>query len=155
MTKKLMILVAVVAAAFCVWAATETVGGYTWTTGGTPTIWALWTKTSACVELPPAVACRVASAAPSASAAPETAPQSAVPAGIYSGVLADGTGAFWLVLDEAEKDESRTAYLYVASEDGSLTAECTVDESGAFLILTTEDGETFVDDLTAGVGCWL
>ena len=126
-----------------------------WTTGGTPTIWALWTKTSACVELPPAVACRVASAAPSASAAPETAPQSAVPAGIYSGVLADGTGAFWLMLDEAEKDEPRTAYLYVASEDGSLTAECTVDESGAFLILTTEDGETFVDDLTAGVGCWL
>ena len=126
-----------------------------WTTGGTPTIWALWTKTSACVELPPAVACRAAFAAPSASAAPETAPQSAVSAGIYSGVLADGSGAFWLMLDEAEKDAPRTAYIYIASEDGALTAECTVDESGAFLILTTEDGETFVDDLTAGVGCWL
>ena len=31
MTKKLMILLAAVAAAFGAWAATETVGGYTWT----------------------------------------------------------------------------------------------------------------------------
>ena len=121
-----------------------------WTTGGTPTIWALWTKTSACVELPPAVARRAASAAPSASAAPETAPQSAVSAGIYSGVLVDGTGAFWLMLDEAEKVAPRTAYLYVASEVGSMTAECTVDESGAFLILTTEDGEAFAVDIVEG-----
>ncbi len=82
-----------------------------WTTGGTPTIWALWTKTLACVELPPAVARRAATVA---VAAPETASQFAIPAGIYSGVLADGTGAFWLVLDEAEKDAPRTAFLYVA-----------------------------------------
>ena len=31
MTKKLMMLVVAVAAAFGVWAETETVGGYTWT----------------------------------------------------------------------------------------------------------------------------
>ena len=31
MTKKLMMFVAVVAAAFGAWAATETTGGYTWT----------------------------------------------------------------------------------------------------------------------------
>ena len=31
MTKKLMMMVAAVAAAACAWAATETVGGYTWT----------------------------------------------------------------------------------------------------------------------------
>ncbi len=120
-----------------------------WTTGGTPTIWALWNKTGSNVVLPVA-------ATTSAAATPVVAESAGpIPAGLYSGVLADGTGAFWLMLDEAEKDAPRTAYLYVASEDGSLTAECTVDESGAFLILTTEDGETFVDDLTAGVGCWL
>ena len=120
-----------------------------WSTGGTPTIWALWTKTSACVELPPAVALRVASAAP--TAAPETAPQSAVSAGIYSGVLADGSGAFWLMLDEPEKDEPRTAYLYVASEDGSLTAECTALEAGGVLLLTTEDGAVYAFDPAAGM----
>ena len=31
MTKKLMMMVAAVAAAFSAWADTETVGGYTWT----------------------------------------------------------------------------------------------------------------------------
>ena len=31
MTKKLMMMVAAVAVAFGAWAATETVGGYTWT----------------------------------------------------------------------------------------------------------------------------
>ncbi len=123
-----------------------------WSTGGTPTIWALWTKTSACVELPPAVARRaaaVAVSAPSASAAP--APEvPAIPAGIYSGVLADGSGAFWLVLDEAEKDAPRTAFLYVASEDGALTAECTAEELGGVLLLTTKDGEVYAFDPVAG-----
>ena len=42
-----------------------------WTIGGTPTIWALWTKTSACVELPAPVARRAATVA--TTAAPETA----------------------------------------------------------------------------------
>ena len=121
-----------------------------WSTGGTPTIWALWTKTASCVELPAPVALRVASAAPSASAAPETAPQSAVSAGIYSGVLADGSGAYWLMLDEPEEGYDRTAYIYIASEDGALTAECTVEESDGILVLTTEDGETFAVDHVAG-----
>ena len=31
MTKKLMMIAAAVAVAFCAWADTETVGGYTWT----------------------------------------------------------------------------------------------------------------------------
>ena len=41
MTKKLMMLVVAVVAAFGAWAATETVGGYTWTyriNGGTAEI---------------------------------------------------------------------------------------------------------------------
>ena len=114
-----------------------------WSTGGTPTIWALWTKTSACVELPPAVARRAASVAPEISAP-------AIPAGLYSGVLADGTGAFLLMLDEAEKDAPRTAYLYVASEDGSLTAECAAEELGDVLLLTTEDGAVYAFDPKAG-----
>ena len=116
-----------------------------WTTGGTPTIWALWTKTSGCVELPSAVAHRTA------SAAPETAPQSAVSAGLYSGVLADGTGAFWLMLGEAEKDVPRTAYLYIASEDGILTAECTAEEADGLLLLTTDDGAVYAFDPAAGM----
>jgi len=120
-----------------------------WSTGGTPTIWALWTKTASCVELPPAVARRAASAAP--TAAPETAPQSAVSAGIYSGVLADGSGAFWLMLDEPEEGYDRTAYLYVASEDGSLAAECTALEAGGVLLLTTEDGAVYAFDPAAGM----
>ena len=121
-----------------------------WTTGGTPTIWALWTKTSSCVELPPAVARRAAAVAPSASAAPAPA-EPAIPVGIYSGVLADGSGAFWLVLDEAEKDAPRTAFLYVASEDGSLTAECTAEEVDGVLLLTTEDGAVYAFDPKAGM----
>ena len=111
-----------------------------WSTGGTPTIWALWTKTASCVELPAPVALRVASAAPAAAA------PSVVPAGIYSGVLADGTGAFWLMLDEAKEVSDRTAYLYVASEDGTLTAECTTEEAGGVLLLTTEGGEVYAFD---------
>ena len=41
MTRKLMMMVAAVAAAFGAWAETETVGGYIWTysiNGGTPEI---------------------------------------------------------------------------------------------------------------------
>ena len=121
-----------------------------WSTGGTPTIWALWTKTSACVELPPTVARRAAAVAPSASAAP--APVAlAIPTGIYSGVLADGTGAFWLVLDEAEKNAPRTAFLYVSSEDGSLTAECTAEEVDGILLLMTDGGGKYVVDIAAGI----
>ena len=116
-----------------------------WSTGGTPTIWALWTKTSSCVEVTPAD-----TAAPNASAAPAAAELAAIPAGLYSGVLADGSGAFWLMLDEPEDDYERTAYLYVASEDGVFTAECTAEEAGGALLLTTEDGTVYAFDPVAG-----
>ena len=116
-----------------------------WTTGGTPTIWALWTKTSSLVELPPLAG------APTASAAPAVAePAALLPAGLYSGVFADGSGTFSLLLDYPEDGYDRTAYLYVASEDCVFAVECTVDESDGLLFLTTEDGETFVVDLAAG-----
>ena len=72
-----------------------------------------------------------------------------VPAGIYSGVLADGSGAFWLKLDELEEGCDRTAYLYVASEDGVFTAECTAEEAGGALLLTTEDGDVYAFDSAA------
>ena len=121
-----------------------------WTTGGTPTVWALWTKTAGCVELPPPVAARLV-ATPGASAAPAIAEPDELPAGLYSGVLADGTGAFWLVLDETEEDAPRTAFLYIASEDGSLTAECKVQEAGGVLLLTTEDGAVYAFDPKAGM----
>ena len=109
-----------------------------WSTGGSPTIWALWTKTSSCIEVAPA-----AFAAP-ASDAPAAAEPAAVPAGLYSGVLADGTGAFWLMLDEPEEGRDRTAFLYVASEDATLTAECEVVSFGEeSIVVVTEDGELF------------
>ncbi|MBR4258954.1 MAG: hypothetical protein IKQ17_07980, partial [Kiritimatiellae bacterium] len=115
-----------------------------WTTGGTPTIWALWTKTSACVELPAPVALRVASAAPTAAA------PNVLPAGLYSGVLADGSGTFCLMLDEAEKGSVRTAFLYIAAEDGVFAAECIVEGADGVLLLTTEDGEVYAFDPVAG-----
>ena len=122
-----------------------------WSTGGTPTIWALWTKTSSCVELPPAVARRAAAVAPSASAAPAVQESAPVPAGLYSGVLADGSGSFLLMFDKLEKDAPRTAYLYVVSEDGSLAAECEVSEADDVLLLTTEDGAVYAFDPKAGM----
>ena len=114
-----------------------------WSTGGTPTIWALWTKTSSFVEVAPPTA------AP-ASAAPAAAEPAAIPAGLYSGVLADGTGTFCLLLDDADKGLARTACLYVVSEGDTLTAECTAEEAGGILLLTTEDGEFYAFDPLAG-----
>ena len=74
----------------------------------------------------------------------------AIPAGLYSGVLADGSGAFWLTLDEPVEGFDRTAYLYVVSEGGDLEAECTAEESDGLLFLTTEDGEVFAFDPRSG-----
>ncbi len=115
-----------------------------WSTGGTPTIWALWTKTSSCVEIPQSAAAPIASAASAAAVVAAAEPvESAIPAGLYSGVLSDGKGTFCLMLDEAEEGADRTAYLYVALEDGVFTAECTAEEVGGVLLLTTEDGEVY------------
>ena len=115
-----------------------------WTTGGSPTIWARWTKAAGCVELP------TSPAAPNASAASALAEPAAIPAGLYSGVLADGSGSFWLIIDEPEEGCDRTAYLYVVSEDGAFTAECTAEEAGGALLLTTEDGTVYAFDPVAG-----
>ena len=129
-----------------------------WTTGGSPTIWALWTKRSSCVEIPqsaamPAIAASgaPAAAAPAAVADAAEPEESAIPAGLYSGVLSDGKGTFCLMLDEAEEGADRTAYLYVASEDGVFTAECTAEDAGGVLLLTTEDGEVYAFDPAAAI----
>ena len=113
-----------------------------WTTGGSPTIWALWTKTGSCVVMPTAATTAATGAA-------------AIPVGLYSGVLADGSGSFWLMLDEPVEGLDRTAYLYVASEDGILESECTVEESDGTLILTTEGGEALAVDTEIGSAVWL
>ena len=105
-----------------------------WSTGGTPTIWALWTKTSSFVEVTP----------PNAASA--VAEPILLPAGLYSGVFADGSGTFCLMLDEAEDGSARTAFLYIASEDGVLTAECTVEESDGVLLIEADDGAVYVVD---------
>jgi len=108
-----------------------------WTTGGTPTVWALWTKVESCVE-------------PHGAAAGAQATDTALPAGLYSGVLADGSGSFLLMLDEPVDGFGRTAYLYVVSEVGNLEAECTAEESDGLLFLATEDGEVFIFDPCSG-----
>ena len=120
-----------------------------WSTGGSPTIWALWTTTSSCVELPQSPVAP-ATTAQSAYAEPAAAAPKVVPAGLYSGVLADGTGAFWLMLDEPKEGCDRTAYLYVASENGELTTECTVEEAGGVLLLATDGGEVYAFDSAEG-----
>ena len=111
-----------------------------WTTGGTPTIWALWTKTSSSLKL--------ASPTPVVAQPPVTAAPEPIPAGLYSGMLADGSGMFYLTLDEPGL--SRTAYLYIVSQDGIYEAECTAEESGGVLLLTTEDGVVYAFDPVAG-----
>ena len=112
-----------------------------WSTGGTPTVWALWTKTSSLVEV------TLPNAAP-VSAAPAAAGSADLPAGLYSGVLADGSGTFCLMLDETEEGYGRTAFLYIAAEGGVFTAECTVDDSDGLLLLTTEDGACYILSLS-------
>ena len=116
-----------------------------WTTGGSPTIWARWTKAAGCMELP------TSPAAPNAFAASAPAEPAAIPAGLYSGVLADGSGSFLLMLDEAVEGCDRTAYLYVVSEDGAFTAECAAEEAGGAVALTADDGSLFIVDLDAGI----
>ena len=44
-----------------------------------------------------------------------------------------------------------TAYLYIASEAGSLTAECEVTEAGGVLLLTVEDGAVYAFNPKAGI----
>ena len=121
-----------------------------WTTGGSPTIWARWTKAAGCVELPPPVATRPV-ATPGAPAAPAIPAPVELPAGLYSGVLADGSGSFLLMLDEAVEGCDRTAYLYVVSEDGAFTAECAAEEAGGAVVLTADDGSLLIVDLDDGI----
>ena len=67
-----------------------------------------------------------------------------VPAGLYEGVLADGEGTFSLLLDEPEGTSPRTAYLYLATEGGTLAAECeVVSFETTEIVVATEDGELF------------
>ena len=55
------------------------------------------------------------------------------------------------MLDEPQEGCDRTAYLYVASENGELTAECTVVEAGGVLILATDGGEFYTFDPAAAI----
>ena len=103
-----------------------------WKTGGTPTVWALWT----------------AKGKSSALYAParQGAPVDAVAAGtviapcqdIYTGTLADGTGEFTLEVDDAG------AFVVIESEGGHVAAECAVlDDSDGEIVVVTEDGAVY------------
>ncbi len=105
-----------------------------WTTGGKPTIWALWTKGQSDGEklvAAPAATCTAVSC---------------VAAGLYYGVLADGTGTYSLLLDEYVEGEARTASLCIVTEDGLQSFECTVWEADGVLTLVAEDGSTWLVD---------
>ena len=77
---------------------------------------------------------------------------SSVPAGLYEGVLADGEGTFSLLLDEPKGVSPRTAYLYLATEGGTLAAECEVHEAAGRLVLIVENGDIYTVDPYAGEG---
>ena len=110
-----------------------------WTTGGSPTIWALWTKTGSCVELP-AVAAPVAFVSIRTSAAPVAAETDEISAGLYSGVLADGSGAYDLIVDEGLE----TGYVRIVLDSGeSFTAEVEVMLADGIIFVATEDGEVY------------
>ncbi len=60
-----------------------------------------------------------------------------------SGALEDGTGLYWLCLEDGA--DATTGFLRVVTEEGeSFAAWCDVDRSGETLILSTEDGEIIV-----------
>ena len=102
-----------------------------WSTGGTPTIWALWTVKN---DVSAPAANRVC--APTAAAA--TPPPAA--SWICTGVLADGAGTFSLLVDEG----GETAFLSVEGEDGSIEAECDVlAVADGVIVVVTEDEAMF------------
>ena len=110
-----------------------------WTTGGTPTVWALWTSAeSASMEnrrrTEPANV-----EIPLVAAPYEYYEEDALfSAGTYTGVFADDAGMFSLMLDEGLE----TAYLMTWMEDGGVSYECEVMIEDDAIVLTMADGET-------------
>ncbi len=114
-----------------------------WTTGGTPTIWALWTKgesDSETLAVAPVTTCATVVSVKESEEAPAAA-------GLYYGVLSDGSGTYSLMLDEYVDGEDRTASLCIVTEDGLQSFECTVWEADGVLTLVAEDGSVWLVDL--------
>ena len=114
-----------------------------WSTGGTPTIWALWTSAKSAKKAPSRVDSIASEAREGGEVWEVGGPQppmldAATPwlAGLYTGLLADGTGVFALDVD----DEGAT--LVVESDGGCVIAECVVlyCEDGVVVVMTEEGG---------------
>ena len=117
-----------------------------WTTGGTPTVWALWTVGKSAQG-------KSRSGAGNVGTAVEMAPPEEVywPAGLYTGVFSGGEERYTLQLDDIDSGNLRTAYFIVESEAGSVSAECDAVEFGSMILLTAEDGDMYFIDLAEGV----
>ena len=105
-----------------------------WKTGGSPTIWALWTAKGKSAKLyAPSRQAGTGAASPAAAPCPAPAPD------IYVGTLADGTGEFTLEVGDG------WAFVVVATErDAPVAAECEViDDSDGEIVVVTEDGAVY------------
>ncbi len=118
-----------------------------WSTGGTPTIWALWTKVQSDSETLAAAPAAAYTAVSCASVDAEETGEAPAKAGLYYGVLSDGSGTYSLLLDEYVEGEARTASLCIVTEDGLQSFECTLEESDGVLVLVAEDGSVWLVDL--------
>ena len=106
-----------------------------WTTGGTPTVWALWTapKSAKSVRAPRASA----SVAPSAPLAQPVADDES---GYCAGRLADDSGAYELIVDEGLE----TGYVRIVFDSGeSFAAEVDVLFADGAILVMAEDGEAY------------
>ena len=108
-----------------------------WSTGGTPTIWALWTvKNSANVSTPRMPA--YSNVQPAPAVVQQQVSVCNQGERLYTGTLDGGT--FMLLVDAG----GATAFLYAETAEGSVSAECNVISSGEdAIVVVTEDDEVF------------
>ena len=110
-----------------------------WVTGGSPTVWALWTAVNSGKKTAAHVDTSVSEVREGGCPQPPDV-EGIWPDGLYTGVVSDGEGWFVLQLDEADSDGLRTAFLVVETEDGTVSTECEAVELGDAIRLVSEDG---------------
>ncbi len=131
-----------------------------WSTGGSPTVWALWTPSGKSVKKVSASVTGFEDQEGGAvwddghvweGGCPQPPPPDAAspwPAGLYTGVVSGGEGWFTLQLDGTALDGSRTAFLVMETEAGTVSVECEAVDVGNGIVLTAHEGghiRLFVD----------
>ena len=106
-----------------------------WKTGGTPTVWALWTaKKSPALYAPEQQMVATERDPPVSAGTRDACPYQ----GIYKGTLAVGNGEFSLEVGDDG------AFVVIESEAGHVAAECEViDFSDGEIVIVTEDGAVY------------